>query len=311
MGKKRTSKRKKKQAGRNFLSEIKRFVAIVCVLLVTGTGLTFVYLHNMPEGNVGRAETSSTDRPIEIAEAKPVAAIGKHKLSEGAEIPQLKNGQIEQIIRHEAYTVSYNENFKIPNWVAYKLTAEMIRNASVKRHNRFIPDPQVKKGATALNEDYTRTGYDRGHMVPAGDMRWSEKVMRETFYFSNICPQDRGLNSGVWNDLESTVRVWAKEHETIYVICGPVIEKELKRLGKNRVGVPLMFYKVVCDPEKAQAIGFLFENRDYKQTSPRDLAVSVDRVEEVTGIDFFPQFPDKIEKKMEANFDPEFWSFIR
>lgn len=309
-GKNRKTNRKKKKTEKHILSEIKRFIAIVCVLLVAAVGLIFTYLNNVPEERAHKAVASVIDILPEIGESKPPTIIERKDLPDGAEIPQLKNGQKEQIIRHEAYTVSYNTDFKIPNWVAYTLTADKVENTRVKRSNRFVPDPEVK-GATALNEDYTRTGYDRGHMVPAADMRWSEKAMRETFYLSNICPQDRGLNSGVWNDLETTVRLWAKEHKLIYVVCGPVIEKELSRLGKNRVGIPRMFYKVVCDPEKAQAIGFLFENRDYKQTSPKDLAVSVDRVEEITGIDFFPQFPDKVEKAMESKTDLEFWSFLR
>lgn len=310
MAKSKTRKKKKKQSGKSFWGEIRRFIAIVCVLVVCIIGAIFLYLNFVPDEKSQKVVSSIINKIPEITEPKSPSKLDPKTIPTGAEIPVLKNGQKEQIIKHEGYSVSYNSEFKIPNWVAYELTEAKVRNGKVKRHNKFIPDPEVK-GVTALNEDYTRTGYDRGHMVPAGDMKWSEKVMRETFYFSNICPQDRGLNSGVWNDLEMTVRVWAKEHKLIYIACGPVIEKDLKRLGKNRVGIPRMFYKVVCDPEKAQSIGFLFENRDYKQTSPRDLAVTVDRVEEITGIDFFSQLPDKIEKEMEANVDLKFWSFFR
>lgn len=309
MAKKRVNK-KKKTAGRSFWSEVKRFVAIVCVAVVCMTGLFFLYLHYVPADKAQAVVDRVVKKLPEIAETKAPVKLKKEELPSGAEIPTLKNGNREQVIKHEGYTVSYNADFKIPNWGAYVLTKERVENAKVKRHNKFIPDPEAK-GATALNEDYSRTGYDRGHMVPAGDMKWSEKSMRETFYFSNICPQDRGLNSGIWNDLEMTVRVWAKEKHLIYVVCGPVIEKDLKRLGGNRVGVPRMFYKVVCDPEKGQAIGFLFENREYKQTSPRELAVSVDRVEAVTGIDFFPRLPDSVEKEMEAAYDLKYWSFFR
>lgn len=310
MAKRKIKNKRKKQSAKSFWGEVKRFIATVCVLIVAAVGLFFLYLHYVPEKKAEQVVDTLVKKVPEIIESKAPVRLGNEQIPNGAEIPVLKNGAKQQIIKHEGYTVSYNPEFKIPNWVAYELTREKVKNAKVKRHNKFIPDPQVK-GPTALNEDYSRTGYDRGHMVPAGDMKWSEKVMRETFYFSNICPQDRGLNSGVWNDLEMTIRVWAKEHNLIYIACGPVIEKNLKRLGKNRVGVPRMFYKVVCDPEKAQCIGFLFENRDYKQTSPRDLAVTVDRVEEVTGIDFFSQFPDEIEQEMEAKVDLRFWSFFR
>lgn len=310
MAKRKVKRKNSKQSGKSFWGEVKRFIAVVCVLIVAIIGLSFLYLHYVPEEKAQKVVDELVQKVPEILEAKAPTKLKTENIPAGAEIPVLKNGAKEQIIKHEGYTVSYNSDFKIPNWVAYELTKEKVNNANVKRHNKFIPDPDVK-GATAMNEDYTRTGYDRGHMVPAGDMKWSEKVMRETFYFSNICPQDRGLNSGVWNDLEMTIRVWAKEHKRIYIACGPVIEKDLKRLGKNRVGIPRMFYKVVCDPEKTQCIGFLFENRDYKQTSPRDLAVTVDKVEEVTGIDFFSQFPDAIEKEMGSKVDLKFWSFFR
>ncbi len=306
----KVKKKNKKQSGKSFWREIKRFVALVCVLIVSITGLAFLYLNYVPEEKAQKVVDDIVQKVPELIESPTPTKLKPEHIPVRAEIPVLKNGAKEQIIRHEAYSVSYNSDFKIPNWVAYELTKEKVSNANVKRHNKFIPDPDVE-GATALNEDYTRTGYDRGHMVPAGDMKWSEKVMRETFYFSNICPQDRGLNSGVWSDLETTIRVWAKEHKRIYIACGPVIEKDLKRLGKNRVGVPRLFYKVVCNPEKAECIGFLFENRDYKQTSPRDLAVTVDRVEEVTGIDFFSQFPEAIEREMESKVDLKFWSFIK
>lgn len=310
MAKKRSKRKNSKQKGKTFWSEFKRFIAIVCVGIVVITGLLFLYLNFVSEEKANQIVDGIVRNVPEIIEQNTPSKLKKEELPTGAEIPVLKNGAKEQIIKHEGYSVSYNPDYKIPNWVAYELTEEKVKNNKVKRHNKFIPDPQVK-GATALNEDYTRTGYDRGHMVPAGDMKWSEKVMRETFYFSNICPQDRGLNSGVWNDLEMTIRVWAKEYKRIFIAAGPVIEKDLKRLGKNRVGIPKQFYKVVCDPEKAQCIGFLFENRDYKQTSPRDLAVTVDEVEAITGIDFFSLFPDKLEKEMESKVDLNFWSFFR
>lgn len=102
------------------------------------------------------------------------------------------------------------------------------------------------KGASATNEDYTRSGYDRGHMAPAGDMKWSAKAMRESFYLSNICPQKPGLNRGIWKDLEEQARLWAKENGSLLIVTGPVITDDLKRLGKNRVGIPKTFYKVIC-----------------------------------------------------------------
>ncbi|MDD4115593.1 MAG: DNA/RNA non-specific endonuclease, partial [Massilibacteroides sp.] len=196
MAKRKTGKRKKKQFSLTLWSEVKRFIAVVCISIVVLTGVLFAYLYWVPEEKAQQTVEMFAHAVPELTESHYPVRLGNRELPEGAEIPVLKNGQREQIIQHEAYTVSYNANFKIPNWVAYELTEENVKNARVKRHNKFLPDPQVK-GGTALNEDYSRTGYDRGHMVPAGDMKWSEKVMRETFYFSNICPQNRGLNAGI------------------------------------------------------------------------------------------------------------------
>ena len=167
------------------------------------------------------------------------------------------------------------------------------------------------KGATATNEDYTRSGYDRGHMAPAGDMKWSAKAMRESFYLSNICPQKPGLNRGIWKDLEEQARLWAKENGSLLIVTGPVITDDLKRLGKNRVGIPKTFYKVICTITngKPEGVGFLFDNKDYGKTPLKLMMIPIDSVEKVTGIDFFPSLPDSIENPMEAYVNDGSWSF--
>ncbi len=167
------------------------------------------------------------------------------------------------------------------------------------------------KGATAMNEDYTRSGYDRGHMAPAGDMKWSAKAMRESFYLSNICPQKPGLNRGIWKDLEEQARLWAKENGSLLIVTGPVITDDLKRLGKNRVGIPKTFYKVICTITngKPEGVGFLFDNKDYGKTPLKSMMIPIDSVEKVTGIDFFPSLPDSIENPMEAYVNDGSWSF--
>jgi endonuclease G len=226
---------------------------------------------------------------------------------EQAEIPQLQTDRKEQIIRHEGYTVSYNSDYKIANWVAYELTGEEADSKEVKRKDNFVPDPLVAENETATKEDYTQSGYDRGHLAPAGDMKWSHTAMQESFYLTNICPQDRGLNTGIWNSLEMQCRKWASQYGSLLVVTGPVMEDSLRRIGPHRVGVPNAFYKVVCIPgEKPKGIGFLFENRTYTKTSIRSMVLSIDSVEKVTGIDFFPSFPLEVQAEMEAVSD---WIF--
>ena len=162
-----------------------------------------------------------------------------------------------------------------------------------------------------MNEDYTRSGYDRGHLAPAGDMKWSAKAMRESFYLSNICPQKPKLNRGIWKDLEEQCRLWALDNGSLLIVTGPVITGDMKRLGKNRVAIPKAFYKVLCyhTVKGYKGIGFLFENRDYKDNSLKSMAIPIDSVEKVTGIDFFPSIPDDQENEMEAAVDWSRWSF--
>lgn len=226
------------------------------------------------------------------------------------EIPRLKSKRKEQIIRHEGYTVSYNSDYRIPNWVAWELNANEAKSNKVPRADKFFPDPEVK-GATALNEDYSGTGFDRGHMAPAGDMKWSEKAMRECFYFSNICPQDRKMNGGIWRIIEEKSRKWAIQHDTIYIVTGPVITEKMRRLGKNRVAVPEHFYKVICtySNNKYQGVAFLLENRDYGKTPLWSLAIPIDSVEKVTGIEFFPTLPTASRQEMMHTVDRKCWSF--
>lgn len=242
------------------------------------------------------------------APAKP--STKTFKIPANTEIPRLKEKRQEQVIKHEGYTVSYNSEYRIANWVAYELTATEAKSKKTERSNKFVSDPQVK-GATAMNEDYTRSGYDRGHLAPAGDMKWSAKAMRESFYLSNICPQKPKLNRGIWKDLEEQCRLWALDNGSLLIVTGPVITGDMKRLGKNKVAIPKSFYKVLCYyTEKGyKGIGFLFENRNYKDNSLKSMVIPIDSVEKVTGIDFFPSIPDEQEKEMEATVDWSSWSF--
>ena len=212
----------------------------------------------------------------------------------------------EQIIRHSGYTVSYNKDLKIPNWVSYELTREETKGKE-KRGNRFIADPLVT-GPIATNADYTRSGYDKGHMAPAADMKWSPEAMKESFYFSNMCPQHPQLNRRGWKNLEEKIRNWAIADSAIIIICGPIIEKQPKTIGKNKVVVPQRFFKVVLSPfaKPIRAIGFLFNNEQAAEPLS-SYVVTVDSIESLTNMDFFAPLPDEIENKIEANANYSLW----
>ena len=211
-----------------------------------------------------------------------------------------------QQIVHKAYTVDYNEEWRLANWVAYSLTSEQTKGP-VERYTKFDPDPQVK-GATAQWWDYKNTRYDRGHLVPAGDMKWDETAMRECFYLSNICPQNHEFNEGDWNYLENRVRGWANFYGKVYVACGPIVSTHPETIGENCIAVPDSFYKVVlCDMRGTwKAIGFVYANNGTHHNLNYYVR-PVDDVERLTGIDFFYQLPDDVEERIEKEVDWEAW----
>ncbi|MDP4184350.1 MAG: DNA/RNA non-specific endonuclease [Bacteroidota bacterium] len=225
---------------------------------------------------------------------------------EHLEIPALLPN--EEIVKHTGFTLSYNERNEQANWVAYELTKEETVPV-VKRSNKFVPDPDVPTGS-ATDEDYKNSGYDRGHLAPAADMEWSPKAMAECFYYSNMSPQVPAFNRGIWKKLEERVRAWAIENQDIYVVTGPVLTKGLSTIGPHKVSVPKYYYKVILDYRAPgiKAIGFLMPNA--KSMKPLEsYAVSVDSVEKITGIDFFPKLPDAEEKALESTCKPQEWSW--
>ena len=211
-----------------------------------------------------------------------------------------------QQISHKAYTVDYNEEWRLANWVAYALDSSQTKGP-VERYNKFDADPQVK-GATAQWWDYKNTTYDRGHLVPAGDMKWDQTAMRECFYLSNIAPQNHTFNEGDWNYLENRVRGWANFYGKVYVVCGPIVSEHPETIGENCIAVPDSFYKVVlCNMRGTwKAVGFVCANNATHHYL-NHYCRTVDYVENLTGIDFFPQLPDDVETRAESEIDWEAW----
>lgn len=216
-------------------------------------------------------------------------------------------GTLEQILKRTGYVASYNKATLLPNWVAWHLTAERTEG-SVKRSGvDFAEDTEVPE-PRATDWDYYNSGYDRGHMCPAADNKWSKKAMEESFLFTNMCPQNGNLNRGDWNEMEMACRKWAKKYGDLYIVCGPILYKgKHKTIGKNKVVVPEAFFKVVLRTgDDPQAIGFIYKNTSGNR--PKDSYVNtVDEVERITGIDFFPSLPDDVEKNVEATADIANW----
>lgn len=210
------------------------------------------------------------------------------------------------VLKRTAYSLSYNPELLIPNWVGWCLTSEH-SDGDYPRDNAYYEDESVPL-PRAANEDYHESGWSRGHMCPAGDNKWNAEAMRESNFLTNICPQHASLNSGLWNVIERDCRKWAKKYGEVYIVCGPVLlNKEHETIGNNKVVVPEAFFKVILrlNPEPA-AIGFIVRNNEGKKKKDQFIN-TVDDVERITGIDFFPALPDSIEEKVEAYSNLEDW----
>lgn len=212
------------------------------------------------------------------------------------------------IVQHAGYALGYSEEMEQAVWVSYHLTANQLLGGRVSRSDDFREDPAVATGSAVL-QDYKGSGFDRGHLAPAADMAWNSTVMSESFYLSNMSPQEPGFNRGIWKSLEEWVREQAVACGGLWVVTGPVPEPGLPEIGASGVDVPRLYYKVLLDLEEPdqKAIGFLMPNR--KSSASLDFyAVSVDNIEAVTGLDFFSNLPDQQEDALESMVDFSRWT---
>ncbi len=230
--------------------------------------------------------------------------------SDSYEIPMAQTEMPEVYLERMGYTVSFNPHTNIPNWVAWELNPERLVERE-SRSDKFVPDPDIEMRKAITTDEYKGTGWDRGHMCPAGDNRWHWRAMDESFYMTNICPQNHNLNRGDWKELEEACRRWASR-EPVYIACGPILYKQPKYgyIGKkHQIRVPDAFFKVVLTGVESghpRAVGFIYKNEsgNYK----RDKYVnSIDEVERITKLDFFSPLPDRIEERIEATYDLADW----
>ncbi|MCH5247085.1 MAG: DNA/RNA non-specific endonuclease [Muribaculaceae bacterium] len=210
----------------------------------------------------------------------------------------------ELIIEYEGFTVSFNRKLHLPNWVAWVLTKERLENKTGGRRDQFRPDDEVNGCASLM--DYKGSGYERGHMVPAGDMKWSKKALDDASFLTNICPQIHDLNNGAWRSLEEKCRANVTRDSALIIICGPVVTVNFKdTIGITPLPVPQAYFKVILSPWSPKgpySIGFIMNNGKVKG-GMQAAVCSVDDVEELTGHDFFSFLPDSVENRLESMKD--------
>lgn len=252
-------------------------------------------------------------RPRVSVVKKPPATLTK-SLEELEKLRKRKNFTQPIVVNHtglhlleySAFSLGYDEEHEQAAWVAYLLTRAHTLN-NFKRRNNFRTESRLPTESASL-ADYRKSGYDRGHLAPAADLDYDRNALSETFFMTNISPQLPAFNRGGWQQLEGMVREWATVYDSLYVMTGPVLEPGLKKIGQNAVSVPNFFYKIIldCRQSEIKMIGFLMPNE--KITSgPWSYVVTVDSIEQKTGIDFFPQLPDILEDSLEGISQIKYW----
>ncbi|GAB4124869.1 MAG: hypothetical protein OHK0045_02700 [Raineya sp.] len=242
---------------------------------------------------------------VSTGDKKTVKTIKKPKEEpEGLEIP--KSPYKDEIIKHNYFTLAYVEEYEQARWVAYKLTSKNLERNVNRADEHFYPDNKVSTGS-ALPQDYAGSGYDRGHLAPAGDFTGNAKMMRETFAMSNMSPQHPLCNRETWRLLEERVRFWGEKKGDLYIVTGPIFKPNMPTIGKrNKIAVPPAYYKIIFSYKEMRAIAFIVPNVNKKENY-RQYQVSIRQVEKETGLDFFHLLPDDLEEQIETSTSSEGW----
>lgn len=225
----------------------------------------------------------------------------------------------QNYIKHSALFLEYAEEYEQAKWVAHILTPDVITGTAY-RSNDFREDPLVTTGTAVEADyflktpkgngefDYDGFGFDRGHLAPSADFRWSKKALSESYFYSNMSPQRPGFNRESWAELEGAMRGYVQDHPTnqLYIVTGPVLKEGLPTVERaiNKLAIPEMYFKVVLDLKGGKAIGFLMPNQ--KATYPLiSFAKSIDEIEEITGLNFFSKIEN--EADIEKSLDKVHW----
>lgn len=225
---------------------------------------------------------------------------------EGLEDVKIPKSLTSQIKDYTGFTLSYNKDNRTPNYVAWELLGTEV-STEWGRTDNFWQDNDIT-GCTK-HSDYTGSGYDRGHMCPAADQKWSEQAMIDCFVMANMCPQLHDLNAGAWEKLEEKERLWAKRDSAILIVAGPIYTDGETYIEKSQVKVSDAFFKVLIAPyiDEPRGIAFVYPHMKCPGNM-QDYATTIDEVEKITGFDFFSALPDEIEQKIEASYSFTEWN---
>lgn len=202
--------------------------------------------------------------------------------------PQLAQGT--QALCYEQFAVLHSGVVRTPLWSAEHLTRDEVESAEqLKRRNSFHHEARLPPDDRAELADYTRSGYDRGHMSPSGDMA-TPHARYQSFSLANMIPQNPCNNEVLWEGIESAVRDLASAEGEIYVVTGPIYEGTDIPFLNDRVGVPSRIYKAVYDPVRRAAAAYVTPNADGMEWQ----AISINQLAQITGIDPFPTIPAEI-----------------
>lgn len=317
---KMSKRRKSRKQQFNILLIPVIFLILFLILLIIDTSKT-------PQSNA--LQNKISQKEIQQKEAYTGNKLDDRKenfiqLSTNLEIPSCaakNHSEDHEIRRFENYTICYRESYEQAEWSAYCISDyQLVKNAD--RSNDFRADPIISTGSADL-ADYRKSGFDRGHLTPAADMSFDSKAMSDTFFMSNMSPQNPQFNRGIWKDLEAQVRIWVKVFGRAYVVSGPILNKsadEYNSIGNNNVAIPEYFYKVILvplyedmtdrsssdDAKAVAAIGFVIPNQNCKD-SFWDYAETIDNIERMTNLDFYSLLPDSWENKIEAQYNLDEW----
>jgi len=259
----------------------------------------------LPKKTFGTADDGNGQKNSPSAKQQEIS----NQHADAIEIPILLKKVPNLVLRRYGYSVSYNKSTRCPNWVAWKLTGDHTYGPYRRENYDFHEDMDVPSPRANMHDySYNGLGLERGHMCPAGDNKWSDKAMDECHLLSNICPQYGKLNGGAWKYLEEDCRDWAKAYDCIYIVCGPIFYGKTRRtIGEDKVAVPDAFFKVILRlGNNPQALGFIYPNRKCPGGKAK-YVMSVDKVEEIVGMDFFSSLDDNVENNVEKSSNLNLW----